>query len=460
MLIKRTFGYWQKLFSVFFCCIMMNSIAIYHAIAAENRIKEKLSETMDIKIIPHQKSGLFDAKHPVKYGVSIANYYKNTQEGKISLQVKTARGKAVTSSEVDFKIRGGASKVIDYVIPVEQPGFYEMIFSINVTDYDDTIRNVFGYKPYEINSQSYRPADFDQFWQNTIKQLHEIDPKYSITYDETQSTSAHSVYNVEMRSWGGVTVQGWLTVPNLPGKYPVLVALPGCKVHLKPIVADEFVLFLINIRQTKAPGEEVLNKEFDYSVYNIDDRDKYIYRGAYMDCERAIDFLCAYKDMGLNIDASRIGVSGGSQGGALALVISALDHRVKACISDNPIYCDVHNLIGIAESKTPTTWPVIRYEQYLRFSPYLNMKTITKTMDYYDPQNFTPMIQCPVLLASGALDVLAPPSTIFAAFNKLNDAAKQKSEIYNFYHLAHEVETKHRFLQTRWLLEKLLYPPK
>ena len=85
------------------------------------------------------------------------------------------------------------------------------------------------------------------------------------------------------------------------------------------------------------------------------------------------------------------------------------------------------------------------------------MKTILNTMDYYDPQNFTPMIQCPVLLGLGLLDKLAPPATIFAAYNKLTDEVKRNSETYSFYHLAHEVTTRHRKFQNQWLLEKLVF---
>lgn len=458
-------GFINGLYLLILCLFFLNDQPVYSAgvkavnhSSSQNYQKEKPTETIEVKIIPHQKNGLFDGVHPIKYDVTIINYYKGLQEGKISIDVKTAKGIFITKIETDIKLKGGAKKRVRYLIPVTAPGFYELLFHINVTDHDDTIRNVFGYKVFDINTTVHKPPDFEQFWQNTIDELHATDPAYSVELDMDRTTSAHSVYNVHMRSLGGVIVQGWLTVPKVKGKYPVLVALPGCKVNLKPILADEFVLFLLNIRVSKAQGEEVLDKEIDYALYNIDNKDKYIYRGAYMDCVRAIDFLFAYKDMGFNIDVSRIGVSGGSQGGALALVTAALDHRVKACVADNPIYCDVHNLIAIAESKTPVSWPIIRYKQYLQRSPYLNMKTITNTMDYYDPQNFTPMIQCPILLAMGALDILAPPSTIIAAYNKLSTATKKKSEIYNFYFLAHEVEMKHRHLQTGWLMEKLVHP--
>ncbi len=438
-------------------------ILLHHCVIevrAETISRKNSTETIDVKIVPHQKNALFDQTHPVKYDVSVSNHYHSIQEGKISIQVKYPAGEILTNIETDFKIKAGQSKNIEYEIPVKEPGLYDLYFQINVTDYDDTIRNVFGYKAFEINTAVHKPADFDDFWKKAIDELNKVDPAYSIKLDEDQSTISHNVYLVQMQSLDAVPIQGWLSVPKVGGKYPILVGLPGYNVTLKPLYGDDFVIFQLNIRKTKAAGDPILSKEYDFTLYNIDKPDHYIYRGAYMDCIRAIDFLYAYKDMELNLDVSRIAVSGGSQGGALALVTAALDRRVKACITDNPIYCDMHHLINIAERRNPVVWPVNKYKDYLKQSPGLSMKSIMTTMDYYDPQNFTPMIKCPVLLGLGLLDMMAPPSTIFAAYNKLSDATKQTCETYSFSHLAHEVTMRHRNFQSQWLLEKLAHPIK
>ncbi len=451
-----------------FCSFILNSTTIYGSSTnlfkkrSANRSEwtRKKTGTFDVKIAPHQKDALFDQSHPVTYDVSIFNHYSQTQEGKISIEVKYPSGGIVGVIETDFKIRSGQKKKIVYEIPVKEPGIYDLYFKINLTDYDDTIRNVFGYRALEINTPVHMPEDFDSFWQKTISDLSLVHPEYSVKFDPSLSTISHNVYRVEMQSLGGVTVYGWLTSPKVGGYYPVLVGFPGYRVTLKPLYADDFVIFQFNIRSTKAEGDIILEKEYDYTLYDIDNKDKYIYRGAYMDCIRAIDFIYSRSDDGLNIDTSRIAVTGGSQGGALALVTAALDHRVKACITDNPIYCDINNLVEISGRKNPVEWPVNKYKDYLQHSPGLTMKNILRTMDYFDPQNFTPLIKCPVLLGLGLLDIMAPPSTIFAAYNKLSKATKQKSETYSFHLLAHEVTMRHRNFQSQWLLEKLAYSKK
>ena len=327
---------------------------------------------------------------------------------------------------------------------------------MHLTDYDDTIKNCFAYKPYQISQPVHKPADFDQFWQNTLDELKKVDPKYSVKLDRSKSTATHNVYYVSMQSLGDVTVGGWLTVPRVGGKYPILLGLPGFKVILKPMYADEMVIFQFNVRKSKPSQEEVLDKESDFNLLGIEDKNSYIYRGVYMDCIRAVDFLFAYKDLGLRLDVSKIAIAGGSQAGALGLVTVALDHRAKVCISDLPIYCDIHDLVAIAQKQNPVPWPTNRYNEYLQRSPKLGMKNILSTLDYFDPQNFTPMIQCPVLMALGFLDKLAPPLTVLSAYNKMSDEVKQKSEIYSFYNLAHEITLRHNHFHYTWMLEKFI----
>ena len=109
-------------------------------------------ETVVVNIIPHVKNALFDAKHPVKYNVEVFNNYKSDQEGKIAVEVKTATGGVVGISEIDFKVKANNRKMVEWKIPVDNPGFYDIIVRVNLTEYDDTIRNVFGYRPFEITT--------------------------------------------------------------------------------------------------------------------------------------------------------------------------------------------------------------------------------------------------------------------------------------------------------------------
>ena len=58
-------------------------------------------------------------------------------------------------------------------------------------------------------------------------------------------------------------------------------------------------------------------------------------------------------------------------------------------------------------------------------------------------------------MAAAFKDALAPASTVFCGFNKLNPKVRQKSEIYTFPDLAHEIPDVHNLFKTIWMTEKL-----
>ena len=66
-----------------------------------------------------------------------------------------------------------------------------------------------------------------------------------------------------------------------------------------------------------------------------------------LDCIRALDILCARPD----VDAGRIGMTGISQGGGLALIVAALDARVRAVVSEAPFLCDIVRSAQLAETE-------------------------------------------------------------------------------------------------------------
>src|SRR5262249_59883798 len=88
----------------------------------------------------------------------------------------------------------------------------------------------------------------------------------------------------------------------------------------------------------RSQGESLQEWEIEHGtrlVYHVTDRERYYYRGAYMDCVRGIDFLHSRAE----IDTSRIGVWGFSQGGGVTLATAALDHRVSAPVAGGPRLC-------------------------------------------------------------------------------------------------------------------------
>ncbi len=301
---------------------------------------------------------------------------------------------------------------------------------VNVSDYDDTTRRVFGIKPDEIQSQHGRPADFDSFWQNTKADLAAVKPDFKMTEQPGQETENRKVYLVEMRSLDNITIRGWLTIPKSSlksKKFTTFLALPGYQVDLKPMLGqdDDIAIFSLNVRGQGNSRDVIHPKRLDYISLNVEDKNKYVLRGAIMDCIRAIDFIYSRPEL----DPKRIEISGGSMGGFLAAAVAGLDNRAQLISSQNPILSDIRNLTDQED------WPMYDLRKYagekgVKFDKVLN------NLDYFDIKNFAQNIQTPILLGIGLLDHLAPPNNEYAFYNRI---PRKYRDIMVFKDLGHEV---------------------
>ena len=124
-------------------------------------------------------------------------------------------------------------------------------------------------------------------------------------------TGASAWYAVPWGTAGERLAGSLLEVPGYGGILP----LP---IHLVQYGYATLTLY------PRGQGESLKEWQIEHGtrmVYNVTDRERYYYRGAYMDCVRGVDFLCSRPE----IDTSRIGVWGFSQGGGLSLATAALD---------------------------------------------------------------------------------------------------------------------------------------
>lgn len=415
-----------------------------------------------VKAIPQNKDGVFKGQKPIVYDIQVRNDYKEAQEGTISYTVKDAvTGKIWREKIYDVKLARKSNNKLKFTIDApELPGFYNIDLAINTTTYDDTTRYTFGYEVDYISSPYHKPDDFEEFWQNALKELADINPAYQITEDGEKSNEEYKVYRVEMNSLENVRIYGWLSVPKtwIKGKkFPVVALFPGYQVMMKPLFFHDYIALSLNVRGMDKKsaaypipdGEEVL-------TYNIQDKEKYIYRGIYMDCIRGIDFLFANEEMGM--DLSRITLLGGSQGAALALVVASLKNKlIKTCIADVPIYCDMHlNLQQEPEIKEEAFTFKYLNNFLAKQAGSFTKEQFLENFSYYEVQNFMPKIKCTVLMAAAFRDALAPPITIFCAFNKLSARVRQTSEIYTFPALGHAIPEVHNIFKNIWMNEKLV----
>jgi cephalosporin-C deacetylase len=432
-------------------------------VAVEGLEEAPQEEEGDIQVImtPKKADGIFKGKKPVVYNVLVKNTHTDTQEGTISYTVKDAvKGVLWTEKIYDVRLSKKSSKHMQFVIPApEKPGMYNIDVIINTTSYEDTTRHSFAYEIDYINSPLNKPADFDAFWNDALQELAKINPAYQIIEAPDKATAEYKVYKVEMNSLENVKIFGWLTIPNtlIRGKkFPVVVVYPGYQVMMRPLFFYDYIGLSLNVRgMDRQSVDYPIPADEQILTYHIQEKEKYIYRGIYMDAVRGIDFLFANEHLGFDLD--RITVLGGSQGASLALVVAGLKNKqINTCIADVPIYCDMHVNLEME--------PQIKEEAFTfkYINLFLNQQSgqftkaqFLQNFSYFEVQNFIPKIKCTVLMATAFRDALAPAATVFCGFNKLNPKVRQKSEIYTFPELGHEIPDVHNLFKTIWLTEKL-----
>lgn len=352
--------------------------------------------------------------------------------GMLELKVTTDKGVELMAMSQSYGIRAGEPCQMQFRIASLEAGFYRAYI------YDDGVEATafnFGVRPDEVISPRDANDDFWPFWEQSLKELGEVDPEYKLKRDKSLSGKLREVYTVEMKSWGGETIRGYWVVPKAKGKYPVIVTYMGYS--SKPWCPDadsrsdiaEFVL------SHRGQGlNEFENKYGDWIRYKLDDRYNYYYRGAFLDAVRAIDFVWSRE----KCDRELIFVDGGSQGGALTLAAASLDGRIAGAAPFVPFLSDYPDYFAIVDWPK---WPVVEEANRLGLEP----EQMYDTLSYFDIKNLVEHIKCPVLMGFGLQDFVCPPHTNFAGFNNI---PTQKHWIV-FPHAGHQVELESEWWQAR-----------
>ena len=122
------------------------------------------------------------------------------------------------------------------------------------------------------------------------------------------------------------------------------------------------------------------------------------------------------------VDETRVGAMGGSQGGALTLACASLEPRIRKVAPVFPFLCDYKRVWEMDQAKD--AYAELR-EYFRRFDPrHEREDEIFTTLGYIDIQYLTERIQGSVMMGTGLMDSICPPSTQYAAFNKIKSPKK------------------------------------
>ena len=273
--------------------------------------------------------------------------------------------------------------------------------------------------PHKYVTKVRKPQDFGDFWSDVLDQVSKIPLEPEVVHDPLRSSQDVDVYQVHYNSLDWVRISGWYSVPKgRTGQIPGMLHVPGYIMEppvLKNWSKKGYAAFSVAPR-----GKLRSNGQFNPGypgllTYGIVDRNTYSYRGFYVDACRGVDFLQSREE----VDSARIGVTGHSQGGGLAITTAALCPQVRAASSGAPYLCGYIDSIALTDS-----YPYHEINDYLRMHPD-QREAVERTLAYFDGINFADRIRCPIIVSVGLQDSTCPPETGYAMFQGISSTDKK-----------------------------------
>jgi cephalosporin-C deacetylase len=293
---------------------------------------------------------------------------------------------------------------------------------------DMTLEELKKYKPSQTNKK-----DFAKFWEDTIA-ISKNEPLNEEIINIDYIVKEIEVKKVYYNGFGGAKICGYYLLPKSIGPHPVILFFHGygdnkmdINYYLKWVFMG-YAIMAIDIRGQI--GESVDNKIYPspsiwgYMTKGIFSKEDYYYRGVYIDCIRAIDFLASRKE----IDIKRLCVTGVSQGGGLTLASAALDPRPKIAIAEIPYLCHFRRAVEWAEEVKNIAY--LEFTSIIRYYPERE-EEMFDTLSYFDNLNLCTWIKAKIVITCAMKDIVCPPSTIFAVYNHIK--SQKQIEVMPFY---------------------------
>ena len=386
--------------------VLIVSLTAFSSVAATKK-------SVSISLSSDPKEGLVSAvDEEVTLIATIRNRSSDPATFSLQWSHKTVAFELSPPQKQSINLLPGETKTASTSYRFAAPGFVdtECLLVFSQEEVLSSKRRV-GCLPEKVSVALSQASDFDEFWQKSLGDLRRVAPAPLTDEIEGKPNDRIATSEISLKSFGGITVRGWLEKPvdaKPMKKYPAVIRVPGYGNQSRPLGKwDDMVVFSFNPRGHGNSQDEVPGKPADYWIRGLDKKENYFYRGAYLDCVRALDYLCSLDA----VDKGRIAIWGASQGGGLALATAALDDRIALCIADIPFLVDWDSYFKL------THWPEM--DRWIGERKSRTWEKTLRTMSYFDAMNLCDRIKCEVFMGVGLQDRICPPTTNFAAYNRI-----------------------------------------
>ncbi len=271
------------------------------------------------------------------------------------------------------------------------------------------------------------PADFDDYWKRGLDEVYSTPVNTQITPADLNSRSC-DVYDLYFDSVKGARIYAkYIRRKDLTEKAPVVLLFHGYSGSSgdyfdKIAYASEgYIVLAMDCRGQGGRSRDSVSIEGTTHggqiIRGVDDPDpdKLYFRNVYLD---TVQLMRVAKTLPL-CDPDKIYAAGGSQGGGLTVACAALcGNDIKKAAPTFPFLSDYKRVFEMDLLK----------DAYGELTYYIKLFAYTEEMQvkfwqrlgYIDIQHLAGRITAATLWGTGLLDSVCPPSTQFAAYNKIS----------------------------------------
>ncbi|MBN1465563.1 acetylxylan esterase [candidate division KSB1 bacterium] len=405
-------------------------------------------QLIEVLVAPDHANWTYHVGEPVTFTVSVLQFNNPLKNVEIDYVIEPEQMAAIKTESLRLKdgiasIAGGSMQV---------PGFLRCWVTATVNGKEYKSCATAGFDPEKIAPTVQYPDDFRQFWQKAMEENAKVPMDAEMTLLPERCTEKSNVYQVSLQNFKpGSRFYGILAVPKADGVYPAILRVPGAGARPyrgdtgnadRGIITLEVGIHGVPLDMEPSVYSDMMSSSIDgYWFYNLDDKERYYYKRVYLGCVRAVDFIFSLPQF----DGENIGVTGGSQGGALSIVTAGLDKRIKYLAPFYPALCD---LTGYLHGRAGG-WPHTFKKEW--YGDWNNTPKKIETVGYYDVVNFARQVMQSGFYSWGYNDNVCPPTTMYAAYNVI-DAPKELVLAQDTWHWAYPEQYAQ---SNEWLVAKL-----
>jgi len=277
-----------------------------------------------------------------------------------------------------------------------------------------------------------RPADFDSFWKKSLAEMQAVDSQVELRPASFQAPGAEC-FDLYFTGVNGSRVHAkYLRPTHAAQPHPAVLEFHGYSAnsgdwcHKLKFPSIGIAIASLDCRGQGGESEDLVSRTGSTFHGHIirglaDDPSKLAFRDIFLDTAQLAKIIASFDE----VDADRIGAYGGSQGGALTLACAALaPDLIKRAVPVFPFLCDYQRVWEMDLSKNA-------YEELRSFFRWFDPRhererEIFTKLGYIDCQHLAPRITAEVLMGCGLMDEICPPSSQFAAYNKITSPKEVK----------------------------------